>query len=218
MISGRKTRPDRLTCGSAALLALSCSLFTLPASAFELTELMSVLAQRPSGAAKFSEQRFVSGLDRPLRSSGTISFKAPDRLARHTTAPRAESFVVEGNQVTLERGGRTRQVSLSTVPELGAMVAAIRGTLTGNAAALRQYFQPEVSGSAALWTLTLLPTDERLQGVVRQLRLSGRQADLASVEVQLADGDRSVMNIEALASGEPAAGVAVPPKASASAP
>jgi hypothetical protein len=42
-------------------------------------------------------------------ASGTLSFSAPDRFARHTLEPRAESMVVEGNTVSIRRGGRRRR-------------------------------------------------------------------------------------------------------------
>jgi len=185
----------------ALTLALALAGWALPARAFDLAELMAQLAQRPSGEARFAEQRFVSGLDQSLRSSGTLSFAAPDRLARLTLLPRAESFVVEGDRITLERGGRTRQVQIDSVPELAAMVAALRGTLTGDATTLLQHFVPSVGGSAAGWTLTLLPREPALAAIVRQLRLEGQQADLQRVEILLADGDRSVMTIEAIKLG-----------------
>lgn len=187
---------------SGALL-IAASLIALPAHAFELAELMAQLQQRQSGEARFTEQRFVSGLDQTLRSSGTLSFKAPDRLARITELPKPESFVVEGDRVTLERGGRKRQMAIDAMPELAAFVAAIRGTLTGDAAVLRQYFQPSVGGSAAQWTMTLLPLDSRLAAVVKQLKLEGKQADLRQLEVLLADGDRSLMLIEPLPAKAP---------------
>lgn len=171
-------------------------LAALPAWGFELAELMLQLAQRQSGEARFTEQRFVSGLEQTLRSSGSLSFKAPDRLARLTELPRAESFVVEGNRITLERGGRKRQLSMDAAPELAAFVAAIRGTLTGDALVLQQHFQVTVGGSAAAWTMLLLPRDAQLAAVVKQLRLQGQQADLRQFELQLADGDRSLMLIE----------------------
>lgn len=180
---------------SAPLLTLLLALAS-PAWAFDLPQLMAQLAQRTSGEARFSEQRFVSGLEQTLRSSGTLSFKAPDRLARFTEQPRAESFVVEGRLVTLERGGRKRQLAIDAMPELAAFVAAIRGTLTGDGAVLQQHFDATVSGNAAQWSLLLLPRDSALTAVVKQLRLDGRQSDLRQVELQLADGDRSVMLID----------------------
>jgi hypothetical protein len=190
------------------LVAAALVLASLPAVALELGELMAELSQRRAGEARFVEQRFVSGLDQTLQYSGTLSFTAPDRLARHTLTPRPESFVVEGNKLTLERGGRTRQLMLDAQPELAAMVAALRGTLSGDASALRQHFKAAPTGTLAQWSLTLVPLDERLLGVVRQLRIDGRQSDLHTVEVQLADGDRSVMAIEPVA----------PPKARAASP
>jgi outer membrane lipoprotein-sorting protein len=181
----------RLVCVAVAACA------ALPAhAAFGFEQLMRTLAQRRGGEARFVEQRFVSVLDQTLTYTGTLSFTAPDKLARHTLTPRAESFVVEGNQLTLQRGERVRRVALDSVPELAAMVEAMRGTLAGDGSALQRYFKPTVEGGAARWTLTLVPLDNRLLGVVRQLRIDGYQADVRLVELQLADGDRSVMTIE----------------------
>jgi outer membrane lipoprotein-sorting protein len=168
-------------------------------AAFGFDELMATLAQRRSGEARFAEQRFVSGLDQTLNYTGTLSFTAPDRLARNTLTPRPESFVVEGNQLTLQRGDRVRRVALDSMPELAAMVAAMRGTLSGDGTVLQRYFKATVQGAPARWTLTLEPLDFRLLGVVRLLRIDGFRADVRVVELQLADGDRSVMTIEPIA-------------------
>jgi len=165
-------------------------------AAFGLDELMATLAERRSGEAHFAEERFVSGLDQTLRYTGTLSFSAPDRLERQTLTPRRESFLVDGNQLTLQRGERVRHLTLDSVPELAAMVTALRGTLSGDGSALRRYFKASVDGRAARWTLTLVPLDTRLLGVVRQVRIDGMQADVRVVELQLADGDRSVTTIE----------------------
>lgn len=198
MTSGSKTRIERLPRALLLLLALGAN----TAWAFDLGELMGLLGKQKSGEARFTEQRFVSGLEQSLHSSGTLSFTAPDRLARHTLRPRAESFMVEGNRLVLERGGRVRQMSLDAMPEIAAMVAALRGTLSGDGTVLQQHFRPTLSGQAAQWSLTLLPLDERLASIVKLMRLDGQQADLRSVEVQLVDGDRSVMSIEPSAAGK----------------
>ena len=168
-------------------------------AAFGFDELMATLAKRKAGEARFAEERFVSGLDQTLHYTGTLSFSAPDRLERQTLTPRRESFVVEGNQLTLQRGDRLRRLALDSVPELAAMVAAMRGTLSGDGSVLRRYFEATVDGGAARWTLTLVPLDFRLLGVVRRLRIDGMHADVRLVELQLADGDRSVMTIEPVA-------------------
>jgi len=180
-----------------ALLALAAA---VPARAsFGFDELMATLAQRRAGEARFAEERFVSGLDQTLNYTGTMSFSAPDRLERQTLTPRRESFIVEGNQLTLQRGERVRRLTLDSVPELAAMVAAMRGTLSGDGSVLRHHFKATVDGGAARWTLTLVPLDFRLLGVVRLLRIDGMHGDVRMVELQLADGDRSVTTIEPVA-------------------
>ena len=140
----------------------------------------------------------MGGIDGPLRASGTLSFVAPDRFARVTTEPRAESMAVDGNQLVLKRGGRTRQMALDALPEVTALIEAVRGTLTGNAVTLQRHFRIQVDGSAAQWTLLLVPLDERLATQVRELKITGMSGDLRVVELWLAGGDRSVMVIEPL--------------------
>ena len=77
--------------------------------AVELQDVTRLLAQHKAGEARFTEERFVSGFDAPLRSSGTLSFAAPARFARHTLQPTRESMEVQGRTLLLKRGGRTRQ-------------------------------------------------------------------------------------------------------------
>jgi hypothetical protein len=131
-----------------------------------------------------------------LRASGTLSFAAPDRFARRTLEPRRESMEVVGNQIRLERGGRVRQLTLDAVPELTALVEGLRGTLSGNAALLRRHFDVRVSGHAGLWTLTLKPLDAGLAAQVQLLQIVGTGADLRTVELALANNERSLMTIE----------------------
>jgi outer membrane lipoprotein-sorting protein len=194
-----KCAERRRVCIALAACAAAAGAAAPARAAFGFDELMRTLSQRRSGEARFVEERFVSLLDQTLTYTGTLSFTAPDRLARHTLTPRAESFVVEGNQLTLQRGERVRRLALDSVPELAAMVEAMRGTLAGDGAALQRYFKPTVQGAAARWTLKLVPRDFRLLGVVRELRIDGQRGDVRVVEVQLADGDRSVMTIEPVA-------------------
>ncbi len=177
---------------------------SLPALAFDLDALAALLAQRKSAETRFTEERTVSGFDSPLLASGTLSFSAPDRFARHTLEPRAESMVVEGNTVSIRRSGRTRQMALDAVPELTALIEAVRGTLTGNATTLQKHFKVRVEGSAAQWVMTLVPRDARLAAQVRELQIVGQRGELRTLELSLAGGDRSLMTLEALPATAPA--------------
>ncbi len=188
------TRRALLAMTGAALVAQP----TLAADAFDLTALTALLAQRKSGEARFEETRLVSGIDGPLFSSGTLSFTAPDAFARHTLRPREESMAVQGNVMTLKRGGRSRQMTLDAVPELSALVEAMRGTLTGDAVALQKYFTTAVAGNAQGWKLTLVPRDRALGAQVREVAIEGQRGDMRVVSLWLAGGDSSRMTIEPL--------------------
>ncbi len=168
------------------------------APAFDLPALMSLLAQRKSAEARFTEERTVSALDSPLQSSGTLSFTAPDRFTRQTLEPRPETMEVAGNDVVLKRGGRTRTLQLDTVPELAALVDAVRGTLAGDAAVLQRHFKVELSGTDPKWVLRLTPSETRLRQQVAAIEIIGSAGDVRAVDLRLAGGDRSLMLIEPL--------------------
>ncbi|MBC7732690.1 MAG: outer membrane lipoprotein carrier protein LolA [Bacteriovorax sp.] len=193
------------------MLALA---FTLPVhgqaeAPFDMAQLMRTLAQVKAGEATFTEKRSVAMLERTLESSGRLSFEAPDSFTRETLKPRRDRVSVVGNTVTMSQGSRSRTVALDAVPEAAVIMEAIRGTLTGNRAALEKNFSTSVSGNAQRWALELVPRDWRLREQVTSVRVSGQQALLREVVVAMADGDRSVMTIEPAVAGprsiEPAA-------------
>jgi outer membrane lipoprotein-sorting protein len=185
----------RRACRLAAglFISLCASLCATPAwAAFDLHALTALLAQRQSAQASFTEERFVSGIDGPLRASGRLAFRAPDHFERQTLQPLAESVSVDGPRITMQRGGRVRRMSLDAVPELSSLIDAIRSTLAGDEGGLRQQFKTRVEGGPALWTLTLTPRETHLGTQLRELKLAGQGSDLRSIELWLAGGDRSL--------------------------
>ena len=191
------TLPDPFAALRAALFALClAAVGSVHAAGFDLPALMQQLSQIRSGEAVFVEDRRVQQLDQTLRSSGRLSFTAPDTFVRETLKPRQERMAVVGNQLTLSRGNRSQTTLLDSVPEAAVIVEAIRGTLTGNRESLERYFDTSVQGSAEQWQLELVPREARLRGQVTHLRLSGRLGQVREVRMTLADGDTSVMRIE----------------------
>ena len=196
MTSGWKTLAEKLG-RSLRVALLGAPLLLGPAAswAFDLDGLMAQLAASKGGDARFTEQRFVRGVEGPLESRGTLSFSPPDKLVRRTESPREESMVVDGNTLTLSRGGRTRTMALDSMPEVRGMVDAMRGTLNGDGRILKQQFRSTLSGTEASWALQLQPVDDRLAAQVRSMRLTGRGGDVLGIEMELIGGDRSVMRI-----------------------
>ena len=198
------TPPDLARALRVALLA--CCLAgaaSARAAGFDLPALMQQLAQVRSGEATFVEDRRVQQLDQILRSSGRLSFQAPDVFVRETLRPRQERLAVQGNQLTMSRGGRSQTLLLDSVPEAAVVVEAIRGTLTGNREVLERYFETNVEGSPARWQLDLVPREARLRGQVAHLQLAGSQGQVREVRMTMADGDTSVMRIQPVAGDAP---------------
>lgn len=188
-----------------ALLASLALLATSPvrAAGFDLPQLMQALGKVPAGEATFTEKRHVRELDQVLESSGRLSFTAPEVFVRETLKPRNEKLAVNGNTLVMSRGSRSRTVQLDAVPEAQVMVEAIRGTLTGNREVLERHFSVQLAGTLARWTLELAPKDRRLREQVSSIRVSGRDALLDEVHIDLPGGDRSVMTITTLAPASP---------------
>ncbi len=165
------------------------------ADAFGIEQLMRSFARMKSSRADFVERKYLNSLDRPLDSSGELVYVAPSRLERRTIKPKPEDMVVDGNTLTIERGGKKRTVSLSSYPEAAAFTDSIRSTLAGDLDALRRDYRVILDGTAALWQLTLLPSDPKLAALVSRVQLTGRGDRIEGIEILQADGNRSVATI-----------------------
>jgi outer membrane lipoprotein-sorting protein len=165
-------------------------------SAWGLPELMASMHGVRTASARFVEKKFVQLLARPLQSSGTLIFNAPDRLQKETLAPMASRLTVNGDRLTVvQPDGKPRDMSLSEVPEIGALVESIRATLAGDGATLTRYYTPTLSGTAGNWSLILEPRDSRLRNLVTTIRLQGEGTVIRSIETVERDGDRTEMTI-----------------------
>lgn len=182
-----------LAAGLSLIAASPCAL-----AAWDLQQLMDSLAQVKSGRATFVETKRIAVLERPIESSGELLFTAPDRLEKRTLKPKPESMVVQGDELSVERGGRKYQVQLQSQPQLAAFIDSIRGTLAGDRKALERSYVLSVDGTADHWLLQLLPIDKGMQAVIKRIRIAGVRDQVKSVEIVQADGDSSTMVIEKL--------------------
>lgn len=177
------------------LLALLLPL-GLARAADDIDRLMAELAAQPGGTARFVEKRYLSMLDRPLESSGELSYYPPDWLERRTLRPRPERLLLEKNTLVIERERHRMQLPVSQRPEVQAFVASVRSTLQGDRAELERHYQLALKRDRRQWTLTLVPRAERLLAIVTSIVISGEDASVRRVVSHQADGDRSEMSIE----------------------
>lgn len=169
------------------------------ATGWDIEQLMHSLAQTRSGHARFVETKSIAMLDKPVESSGELFYSAPDHLEKRTLKPKPELMTVDGDTLLIERGRQKHRLQLRAYPELAAFIDSIRGTLAGDRKALERNYRLSLEGSAAQWTLQLLPTDEKMRAVVTRILIAGEHDTVLSIAITQADGDNSVMLIEPLA-------------------
>ena len=179
----------------AATSALVTTLCAAASQDLQLPDLMRLLAVQKSGKATFVERKYIALLDKPVVSSGELSFTAPDRLEKRTLSPRPESLVLVGDRLSIDANGKKINLNLLSHPEAAAFVESIRGTLAGDLGALERFYSLQLSGPAEHWILQLVPWQPEMLRIVSRIRFEGNQSAVNLIVFEQADGDRSEMRI-----------------------
>lgn len=168
----------------------------LYAEDWKVRDLMQILSRNKTGQATFVEKKYIGIIDKPVLSSGELSFKAPDRLEKRTLKPRPESLILEGDKLTVSQfEKRSISINLQDQPEVASIVGSIRGTLLGDLTALEKNFQIGLSGTEQQWKLELIPLEISAAKLISRISIRGNAADIHSILFEQADGDRSEMQI-----------------------
>ena len=160
---------------------------------------MADLARHKGGRAKFVETRNLALLDKPLVATGELSYTPPDRLEKRTLTPKPELLRLDGDMLSIEREQQKLSINLASQTEALAFVDSIRGTLSGNRAALEKNYALHLSGTRENWVLTLLPSEPKIAALLLRITVTGSHNQVRSIEYLQADGDRSLLAIEPVA-------------------
>jgi hypothetical protein len=174
---------------SGLLTLILLATATTAEAAGDLDELVAALAPDSEGAAlQFTERRDSPLLSEPLVITGRL-WREDGKLIRQTVEPREATHTLSASMVMIERPGRSsRNYSLSHIPELAVLYHGLSALLAGDADALRDRFEHELTRDEAGWRLVLRPRDEALAEQVEALSLHGREDRLERFELSLADG------------------------------
>jgi len=184
------------------LLTLALTASSRTAQGFDLTELMALLARVETSQVAFEETKHVAVLTTPIVRRGTLRYMRPDRLEMRVETPYFERMDIAGNMLTIESKRGVRQVDLAAEPGPAAWVAGIRATLAGDRPTLARHFAFELRGQATRWTLTLLPLEPALSGVIERITIDGVEAQLTRIEVDERMGDRTVLIVQPASGGK----------------
>lgn len=136
------------------------------------------------------EYRFSHLLKKPLRSSGTLEYRADGVLIRSVTSPYHEVTEVTGDEVRITRANKpARSFSLERAPQLRVLLGSFRALLDGHLTPLTRDFDVQLIEQAPRWTLTLEPKDARLAKQLARISVFGAEQRPQCLEALEPDGD-----------------------------
>lgn len=161
-----------------------------------LQQLLQQLGQRHEAQAHFQQSQYLSSLTRPLQSSGTLSYRAPDHLEQHIETPRPQQLTLDHGVLTMQLGRHRHSVPLSDYPQLAPLLDSLRALLGGDLQALQQQFELQFMGPLSRWQLRLTPRTPELAGQLRDIQVRGEQTQIEEIQIEQRNGDHSVMRLE----------------------
>lgn len=180
--------------GYIAGIAVCCLLLVNPVYAADaLQEVMQALSKVERSETRYREEKHLAMLDLPLLQTGSLSYIAPDRFTRTLDKPQAGSFMVLGDQVTLEKKTGAETHDLNRLPMLRAFIASFGATLAGDLSTLEHYYTINFSGGQHDWRLALQPRDSQLAAYITQIDLWGKSDRIRGMEIHQTNDDWSRM-------------------------
>ncbi len=177
--------------GLLTLILIAAAGTTEAAAPEDLDRLVAALAPEGEPAElHFRERRESPLLSEPLVVTGRLWRNPQGQLVRRTVEPQEATYTLTAGMIIIERPGQSpRNYSLGHVPELAVLYHGLSALLAGDADALRERFEHELSRDESGWRLNLQPREPALAEKVDSLSLSGQDDRLERFELTLSDGE-----------------------------
>jgi len=182
--------------------AFSCALllgvYMHPAWAFTLEDLDSQLRQTPVVRGEFIQEKYLRGLEEPLRATGAFTLAAGHGLLWDLAAPVTRSLRITPKGIAyyvVEAGGsgeNARWVADSSRGQQSRVFRLFLSVLNGNVAELKKQFQLSLTGTEDEWRLTLTPNSSLLRQIFSRIEIMGG-AEVRRIELHETQGDTSVV-------------------------
>ena len=178
------------------LAALTALCLAAAAHAFDSRELTAQLQAPKTVQGRFTQQKHLRPLTKPVTTSGRFALRPGHGLFWHLQKP----FEL---RLRVRRDGISRQDASGAWKSNGsqstqaAQVKLFMAVLGGDTAELQRHFILKLSGSAGNWQLLLLPKTVVMKQVFENITISGDKL-VRRIELKEKQGDRTVMQFEQL--------------------
>jgi outer membrane lipoprotein-sorting protein len=141
-------------------------------------------------SCKFSEEKHIALLARPLKSTGTIFFDRDKGIARATLTPKPQQVVLTRTSLKIKKDDKTEEIPLDKSKDLKAFALIFPTLLRGERAELEKTFDMGLyGGDSDWWALAFTPKTDSLKKLVKRVVVFGRKDQVFSLQIAEASGD-----------------------------
>lgn len=180
---------------SSLILTALLSMVSTYVWALDLETVLENTAVTPPSRVDFVEQRFNRLLKDPMALTGYLEYVEAGQLRKVIESPFAEAFFITQDYIEIERGGKSRRLSLRKSKTMKAMFGGIEAILAGEPDKLASLFRYELTGTAKAWTMRLEPLSSRISAHLTAMLVAGDEDSVNSIRMELKDGEWSLMEL-----------------------
>lgn len=154
-----------------------------------LTRIAAQLDKHAVVRAEFTQSKQISGVKRPLQTSGQLVFARQHGVLWQIEQPYKVSYILsEEKVVEIAADGSRKERLARDLPGLAQVGRVFRAMLGANTGALREYFDIQARGDAGNWSLALIPRQAQMAQFIEQMDISGG-AFVGAIRIQEKGGD-----------------------------
>jgi hypothetical protein len=153
----------------------------------ELSIPLTLLEPKTHMQGTFTQERHISVLSMPLRSSGEFNFDKTNGLIWQTLSPINNTVKINRDQGVL--AGSTAK-GFTAVPSSQILAEIFLGVFSGDLASLEQLFAIEPLAVNSGWRIKLTPTVAAMKEYIEVIYLNGEQ-EINAINLHERNGDRS---------------------------
>ncbi|AHY05813.1 LolA family protein [Serratia plymuthica] len=158
-------------------LLMVFALFSLSAQAVTLTELQQRFGQQPVLRAEFEQQRSISGMAKPLKSSGELLISQQKGMWWSQQKPFPLTLLLDDKRMVQTLAGQPPQVvTADNNPQMFQFNHLLTALFHADSQALEQNFALQFSDLGRnKWRLILTPKTTPLDRLFKRITLNGEQ-------------------------------------------
>lgn len=179
-----------------ALLSLGCMSFAVVAQQPTLQQITQQLAIPQIMQCQFQQQRFLSGLAKPLKASGVMVLDQQIGVALSQQKPFAQVTAITTNKLIQSINQQKQVISEQEQPQLFHITNLLFSLFQGQFTSVSDYFTlTQQTQNKQQWFITLLPKQSPFNQLLQQIKLEGEK-HIQVVDIIDKQQDRTLLTFE----------------------